>query len=80
METNCSSFWLESDIDVILSTDNDIPNLFGRGIDIANETITPLYNFTEGDSLWGGETVNSSGGVFGGAVYPGYFSNCVGKR
>lgn len=63
-------FWLESDRDVILSTDNDIPNLFGRGIDIANETITPLYNFTEGDSLWGGETVNSSGGVFGGAVYP----------
>lgn len=63
-------FWLESDRDVILSTDNDIPNLFGRAIDIANEKITPLYNFTEGDSLWGGETVNASGGVFGGAVYP----------
>jgi len=44
--------------------------LFGRGLDIATGKLTQRYNFTEGDSLWGGETVNTPGGVFGGAIYP----------
>lgn len=63
-------FWNESDFNFLQSTDNDVPNLFGRAIDVDLEKITPLYNFTEGDSLWGGETVNTSGGVFGGSVFP----------
>ncbi len=63
-------FWLESDADFLGSTDNDIPNLFGRGIDVVQGKISPLYNFTEGDTLWGGETSTTSGGVFGGATFP----------
>lgn len=67
---NIFFFWNESDFAFLQSSDNDIPNLFGRGIDVVAETMTPLYNFTEGDTLWGGETANTSGGVFGGSIYP----------
>jgi PKD repeat protein len=63
-------FWNESDFTFLQSTDNDVPNLFGRAIDVAQGKMTPLYNFTEGDSLWGGETSNTSGGVFGGSIFP----------
>lgn len=63
-------FWNESDAVLLGSTDNDIPNLFGRAIDVVQGKVTPLYNFTEGDSLWGGETSNTAGGVFGGSIYP----------
>ncbi len=63
-------FWNESDFTILQSTDNDIPNLFGRAIDVVQNKMTPVYNFTEGDTLWGGETANSGGGVFGGAVFP----------
>jgi PKD repeat protein len=63
-------FWLESDVNVTLSNDNDVPNLFGRGIDVLQKTMTPLYNFTEGDTLWGGETEFTPGGAFGGAIFP----------
>jgi len=47
-------FWTESDAAFLGSTDNDIPNLFSRAIDVVQGKITPLYNITEGDSLWGG--------------------------
>ncbi len=63
-------FWNESDIDFVTTPDNDVPNLFGRGLDVTTNKLTPLYNFTLGDSLWGGETVNVQGGVFGGAIFP----------
>lgn len=70
-------FWSETDNAFVQSADNDIPNLFGRAIDIADGKITPLYNFTEGDSLWGGETSNTGGGVFGGAIYPTVSPTCL---
>jgi PKD repeat protein len=65
-------FWEESDATFVGTTDNDVPNFFGRAIDVVQQKITPLYNFTEGDSLWGGETSNpnSGGSVFGGAIFP----------
>jgi len=63
-------FWCESDANFLQSTDNDIPNLFGRAIDVVQNKMTPMYNFSEGDSLWGGETTNTSGGVFGGTAFP----------
>lgn len=63
-------FWNESDFDFLQSADNDIPNLFGRAIDVVGEKMTPVYNFTEGDTLWGGETTTTSGGVFGGSIFP----------
>jgi hypothetical protein len=63
-------FWCESDAIFLQSTDNDIPNLFGRAIDVTAHTMTPVYNWTEGDTLWGGETSNTGGGVFGGSVFP----------
>lgn len=67
-------FWLETDFAFFGSNDNSAPNLFGRAIDIPQSKITPLYNITEGDTLWGGQTTNASGGVFGGATFP-----CVGQ-
>ncbi len=63
-------FWNESDINIVQSSDNNIPNLFCRGIDVVAKKITPLYNVTEGDTLWGGETTNAAGGIFGGSTFP----------
>ncbi len=63
-------FWTESDAAFLGTNDNSVPNLFGRAIDVVQEKITPLYNITEGDSLWGGETSNTESGVFGGAIFP----------
>lgn len=63
-------FWLESDIDFTLSPDNDVPNLFGRAINIDNGTMTGIKNFSETDSLWGGATVANVGGVFQGVTFP----------
>lgn len=65
-------FWTDSDVDFLGSPDNDAPNLFGKAIDVVAGTTTPLYNFTEGDTLWGGPTnaSNGEGGVFGGAKFP----------
>ncbi len=70
-------FWNESDFQFVGSTDNDIPNLFGRAIDVVDAKITDLYNFTEGDSLWGGETSNTSGGVMGGSIFPTVGQTCL---
>ena len=70
-------FWAESDAVFLGGTTNDIPNLFGRAIDVVQSKITPLYNFTEGDSLWGGETTNTSGGVFGGAPFASVGQTCL---
>ncbi|MCS6935573.1 MAG: DUF5011 domain-containing protein, partial [Chitinophagales bacterium] len=69
-------FWNESDINIVNSSANSIPNLFGRGIDVVTKKMTPLFNFSEGDTLWGGETTNSPGGVFGGAIYPTISRTC----
>lgn len=63
-------FWTESDAAFLGTSDNDVPNLFGRAIDVVQNKITPLVNYTEGDSLWGGETSATQGGVFGGAIFP----------
>lgn len=63
-------FWVDSDIEFLGSVDNDIPNLFGKAINIENGTSTGVYNFTEGDTLWGGATLATDGGVFGGAKFP----------
>jgi len=63
-------FWSESDAAFLGGPNNDFPNLYGRAIDVVDEKITPLYNFTEGDSLWGGETSNNLGGEFGAARFP----------
>lgn len=69
-------FWTDSDIEVVQSSDNSIPNLFGRGIDVVAGKMTPLFNLTEGDSIWGGETATTPGGVFGGAIFPTTGRNC----
>ncbi len=70
-------FWNETDSEFVQSTDNDIPNFFGRAIDVVDGKITQLYNFTEGDSLWGGETQNTAGGVFSGSTYPTVSPTCL---
>lgn len=62
-------FWTESDAAWVGSNDNVLPNLFGKGVDPEHYLMTKTVNFTEGDSLWGGETANTSGGAFGGAKY-----------
>ena len=62
-------FWTESDAAWVGSNDNVLPNLFGKGVDPEHYLFTKTVNFTEGDSLWGGETSNTSGGAFGGAKY-----------
>lgn len=64
-------FWTDTDIFFLGTPDNDLPNLFGKAIDVEAQTITDLYNFTEGDTLWSGETEATPGsGVFGGAKFP----------
>jgi len=63
-------FWNESDFAVVQGNDNSIPNMFSKAIDVVAKTSTPVYNLTAGDTLWGGETEDFSGGVFGGAIYP----------
>jgi PKD repeat protein len=63
-------FWNESDFEVVQGNDNSIPNLFAKAIDVVALSSTPVYNLTAGDTLWGGETVDFSGGVFGGSIYP----------
>lgn len=51
-------FWDESDINIVQSSDNNIPNMFCMGVDVVQSTRTNVYNLTEGDTLWGGENVN----------------------
>lgn len=63
-------FWVDTDINFLGSADNDLPNLFGKALDIEAGSSTAVYNFTEGDTLWGGATGDSEGGVFGGAKFP----------
>jgi PKD repeat protein len=74
-------FWEESDHVFEATTGdasaNDAPNLFGRGIDVVTGKMTQVYNFTEGDSLWGGTTSNTSGGAFGGATFPTVGQTCL---
>ncbi len=70
-------FWNESDRTFELSDNNDVPNLFGRAIDVVTGKKTPMYNFTEGDSLWGGQTSNSPAGVFDGAIFPVVGQTCL---
>lgn len=70
-------FWAESDAAFLGSTDNDIPNLFERAIDVVAGKMTPVMNITEGDSLWGGETSATQGGVFGGSIYPTVGQTCL---
>ncbi|HWB62809.1 MAG TPA: T9SS type A sorting domain-containing protein [Chitinophagales bacterium] len=70
-------FWNESDANFLGSDNNDVPNLFGRGVDVASGKMTQLYNFTGGDSLWGGQTETLLGGVFGGSIFPEVSQTCL---
>jgi hypothetical protein len=70
-------FWTASDAVSQGFTNNDNPNLFGRGIDVVNEKMTPKRNFTLGDTLWGGGTVDSAAGLFGGAIFPVVSQTCL---
>lgn len=70
-------FWNETDFSFIQSQDNDIPNLFGKAIDVVAGKITDKYNFTEGDTLWGGETSTTEGGVFYGSIFPTVSPTCL---
>ncbi len=70
-------FWNETDFNFVGSSDNITPNLFGRAIDVVSGRITDLMNFTEGDTLWGGETANTAGGVFYGSIFPMVSPTCL---
>ena len=67
--TKIFAFWADSDGDYLGSTENSLPNLITRGFDLAHHVSTKVANLTEGDELWGGETVNAPGGLFGGATF-----------
>ncbi len=62
-------FWTESDVAWVGSNDNVLPNLFGKGVDPEHFLTTKTINFSEGDALFGGETSNTAGGIYGGAKY-----------
>ncbi|MDB5283127.1 MAG: hypothetical protein JWO06_2202, partial [Bacteroidota bacterium] len=70
-------FWTESDANFEGNENNDFPNLFGRAIDVAAKKITQIYNFTQGDTLWGGQTSDSASGIFGGATFPVVGQTCL---
>ncbi len=62
-------FWLETEIvDTTQDITNSAPNFFGRAIDVVSEKISPRYNFSEGDTLWGGRTIANDGGAMGSGV------------
>jgi len=66
-------FWNDTDESIASQQSGDAnvsPNLFGIGIDIANGMTTSIKNFTEGDSLFGGETPNSQPGTLYGSLFP----------
>lgn len=71
--------WLDTDVIQGINPDpnpnsnffkNISPDLFGRGFDVENQKLTPIKNFTAGDSNWGGKNDNFGGGTFGGAMFP----------
>jgi PKD repeat protein len=71
--------WLDTDVIQGINPDpnpnsnffkNISPDLYGRGLDLQNNKLTPVKNFTAGDALWGGRTNNFGGGTFGGAMFP----------
>lgn len=62
-------FWVDTDINFTQLDENDFPNLFTIGEDLLHHTFTPVVNLTIGDSLWGGETVNTNPGLFYGAPF-----------
>lgn len=62
-------FWTETDFGLESNAQNNFPNLYGRGIDIEHYLATRKFSYTEGDSLWGAETLASNAGIFGGARY-----------
>jgi PKD repeat protein len=63
-------FWNDSDIEITINPENTAPNFFGRAIDLTAGTITALKNFSEGDTLFGGQTVAQPGGALVGAKWP----------
>lgn len=67
--------WTDTDSSVVFAlTDpnntNTSPNLFGVGIDMTSRKVTDIKNFTAGDSLFGGTTVNTAAGALNGALFP----------
>ncbi len=74
--TKIFAVWTDTDTSVVASlTDpnntNTSPNLFGVGIDMTARKVTDIKNFTAGDSMFGGITVNyPTAGAVGGALFP----------
>jgi len=62
-------YWLDSDINIEGSDNNSNPNLFTRAFDLVHFTSTNTINLTLGDSLWGGTTTTTPGGLIGGATF-----------
>ncbi|MBS1623377.1 MAG: T9SS type A sorting domain-containing protein [Bacteroidetes bacterium] len=73
--TKIFALWTDTDTSVVAGvTDagntNISPNLFGVGIDMTIRKVTDIKNFTAGDSMFGGTTVNMPAGAVGGALFP----------
>ena len=63
-------YWLDSDPN-LTGTNNSYPNLYSQAYDLKHYTQTAVVNLTLGDSLFGGTTATTSGGLFSiGANYP----------
>jgi hypothetical protein len=54
---------------------NISPNLFGKGLDLVSNKLTPTKNFTDGDAQFGGNRVGSFGGALFPAVSPTVLTN-----
>lgn len=80
--TKIFALWNDSDSSVVaaLTTSdntNPSPNLFGVGIDMTTRKVTDIKNFTAGDSLFGGTTVNFAQGALQGALFPAVSQNVL---
>jgi PKD repeat protein len=78
------AFWNDSDSSVVSAltasdNTNPSPNLFGVGIDMTVRKVTDIKNFTAGDSLFGGTTVNSAQGALHGSLFPAISQNVLPK-
>lgn len=72
--TKIFATWTDTDSSIVFTlTDpnntNTSPNVFGVGIDMTTRKVTDIKNFTEGDSLFGGQTVNAAAGALNGALF-----------
>ncbi|MFN8308658.1 MAG: DUF5011 domain-containing protein [Chitinophagales bacterium] len=68
-------FWNDTDSSLAASqtssTNNVSPNLFGVGINLDNQKVTDMINFTAGDDKFGGQVGSTTPeGEFGGSLFP----------